>query len=477
MSTDYSFNDYDLYAVVDKSKKKSRNSEGRLDKSFSKSTTQVSNIRTDIYAEVHKIKPKSKSVYGGTKKTAFSMTTEFTGSNFEIPDEMQRSQMTQETLEDKKIGENDGPEFGHPESSLYAVISKSNDHHFREETNQNEEHDPSKNYAMQSSLSTKKYFSLFAANIVAFSFIAILSILVSVAMWKISKVEFKHSNIEEKLERLEVDMNMLRNTFFHYTNSYNANFISISNSITSLNLTVQNVKDNKQPLTEYLTSCSGIALYNPSFPSGIYNIRMSPDSEKIAVYCDLNRTFGGNTTGWRRIVNLDVNNCQQGLETKYVNNSTSTCVKNIPESCTDMKYATNGFLFTKVAGRVRGYANGSMECFEPYNSSMLDHQSNYISGVSIINAAEHVWSFAAGCDCNDISNIPPFVGEDFTADEIDLTQSGDGFVNLLWESQQCNRNSTWFLKVLSYPTSEIAVKFCHDRGAELAITVLELYVQ
>ena len=477
MSTDYSFNDNDLYAVVDKSKKKSSNDEGIFDKSFSKSTTQVSNIRTDIYAKVPKIKPKSKSVYGETKKTAFAMTTEFTGSNVEIPDELQISLRTQETFEYKKRNENDGQESGNPESSLYAVIPKSNDHHSREETDQNEEYDPSKNYAVQSSR-TKKYFSLFTANIVAFSFIAILSILFSVAMWKVSKVEFEHSIFEEKLERFEEEINMLRNTFFQYMNICNANFISISNSITSVNLTVQNIKDDKQPLTEYFTSCSGIALFNSSFPSGSYGIRMSPHSENISVYCDLNRTFGDNTTGWRRIVNLDVNNCPQELSTKYINNLISTCVKNISKSCTKIKYDTNDFQYTKVAGRVRGYANGSMECFRSYNSSTkYDFQSDYLDGVTIVNTQEHIWSFTAGCDCNNISNIPPFVGEDFTADEIHMTQSGNGFVNLLWESQQCNRNSTWFLKVLSNPTSDITVRTCHDQGSELAITVLELYVQ
>ena len=75
----------------------SRNGDGRLDKSFSKSTTKVSNISIDIYAEVHKIKQKFKNVYERTKITQFTMTTEFTGSNSEIPDEVQKSQRTQES--------------------------------------------------------------------------------------------------------------------------------------------------------------------------------------------------------------------------------------------------------------------------------------------------------------------------------------------------------------------------------------------
>ena len=477
MSTDYTLNDYDLYAVVDKSKKKYRNSEGgRLDKSFSKSTTQVSNISTDIYAEVHKMKPKSKSLYGRTNNTPFTMTSEFTVTNSELSDEVEKNQRKLESQKTFEGVGNDGQQFSRPESSLYAVIPKGGGQNKEEQLNHIEkERDLFNNESVKSSLSSRKYCGLIAANILAFSFLTVVFMITfSVVMVKLTKVEL---DFEQK--QGEVDMFM--STFVQYMNNYNANLISISHSITLLKHTVQNIigiTSINSSSPEYFTSCSEIAMFNSSFPSGNYSI-MSPTSEMLTVYCDLNRTFGGTTTGWRRIASMDVNSCPQGLETKNTNNSTRTCANNeISESCTNIFFPISGFQYTKVAGRVRGYANGSMECFESYNgTTKQDHQIYYLDGVTIVNTHEHIWSFAAGCDCNNISNIPPSVGEDFTADETDLTQSGDGFVNLLWESQQCNKNSTWFLKVLSYSTSDITVRICHDRGSELAITVLELYVQ
>ena len=58
-----------------------------------------------------------------------------------------------------------------------------------------------------------------------------------------------------------------------------------------------------------------------------------------SVYCDMNRTFGGNSTGWMRVAELDVNNCPPGLRHE-ITSSVHTCVvieKNA-DCCTEINY-------------------------------------------------------------------------------------------------------------------------------------------
>ena len=62
----------------------------------------------------------------------------------------------------------------------------------------------------------------------------------------------------------------------------------------------------------YLSSCSNIARLNSSNVSGNYIVRSSAGVLR-SVYCDMNRTFGGNSIGWMRVAELDVNNCPPGL--------------------------------------------------------------------------------------------------------------------------------------------------------------------
>ena len=46
--------------------------------------------------------------------------------------------------------------------------------------------------------------------------------------------------------------------------------------------------------------------------------------EECLLYCNLTRTFGGTSNGWKRVAELDVNNCPPGMRTETVSTST-TC--------------------------------------------------------------------------------------------------------------------------------------------------------
>ena len=113
-----------------------------------------------------------------------------------------------------------------------------------------------------------KYPGIFVHNV-------ILLIIFSVVMLKLTKVEL---DFERKQE---VDIFM--STFVQYMNNYNANIIGISYSITLLIHIVQSIigiRNINRPSPEYFISCSEIAMFNSSFPSGNFSI-LSPNIEII----------------------------------------------------------------------------------------------------------------------------------------------------------------------------------------------------
>ena len=104
--------------------------------------------------------------------------------------------------------------------------------------------------------------------------------------------------------------------------------------------------------------------------------------------------------------------------------------------------------------------------------------SIYLDGVSVSFNNEHVWSFAAGCFCdedtdnnNNNPNKPLFVGNDYTC---------SSFRDMWVSKQQCISDSSWFFKMLPNTTSNITVRVCRDQASSVedtALTELELYIQ
>ena len=169
---------------------------------------------------------------------------------------------------------------------------------------------------------------------------------------------------------------------------------------------VHEVQSNKFPLNDYfLYSCLEIAKLNYTYLSGKYIVR-SPNGVMRSVYCDLNRTFGGNSTGWMRMAKLDVDNCPVRFSTKIFTNSSIACSVSMHSlMCTKFSAPIYNMKYTQISGRLKGYQKGSLDCFNemaqlviqrPINS---DISSNYLDFISITSNGEHVWSFAAGCKC------------------------------------------------------------------------------
>ncbi len=258
---------------------------------------------------------------------------------------------------------------------------------------------------------------------------------------------------------------------------------SINSSISDIYEILNNVNGNLSSLhtnfqaDRYLSSCSDILQQDSTNPSGRYIVRSS-NGVLRSVYCDMTNTFGGDSIGWMRVAKLDVNNCPMGLETQNFSGNITTCVQSTYSGkCSEIIYSVNNIQYSKVTGRVRGYQIGTPDGFTRITTRTT---VNYVDGIRILNTDnEHIWTFAAGCDCN--SRKPPFIDSDYSCDRHAGCRVRRFCNTLLWNSQRCGEPSTpWFLKTLNPTTANIQVGICRDDNSNdenLAITQIELYVQ
>ena len=184
-----------------------------------------------------------------------------------------------------------------------------------------------------------------------------------------------------------------------------------------------------------------------------------------------------------RVAELDVNNCPCGLRHEITNNSVHTCVViEDNEGCTEINYPVYNLSYTQITGQIRGYqiksSDGFVSVGDPRPTNFMNLNSNYLDGVSISTNGLHVWSFAAGCNCRNTTNKPTIIGEDYTCDGVQAAEND--YYELLWPSQLCGKNATWFHKILPPTTTDIKVRICRDQNREdedLAIKTLELYIK
>ena len=338
----------------------------------------------------------------------------------------------------------------------------------------------------------------------AFAVIFIFAMIVVVSMVIALFVQMKtlqemSRELQKSVEKLNHDKNITK-VQTNQSHLYNL-VLSINNKIKHFNVPLINVPEavndfnsaqnntSSKILTSfspilhfYLSSCSAIARLNSSYVSGNYIVKSSTRVLR-SVYCDMNRTFGGNSTGWIRVAELDVNNCPSGLR-HQITSSVYTCVVTEGTAgCTEINYPVYNLTYTQITGQVRAYQVKSSDGFESHNrriprpTNFTDLYNNYLDGVSISTNGQHVWSFAAGCNCLNTNNKPTIIGQDYTCDGVARDTS---YVGILWASQQCARNSTWFYNVISPTSTDIKVRICRDENRsneDLALKTLELYIQ
>ena len=293
-----------------------------------------------------------------------------------------------------------------------------------------------------------------------------------------------HNLLSHQLEFSEL---LQQNNVSKYTTKQNFLFLNNQcyHEIASLNSSVQlAVNDLKRivlPIISYNQTCPEIAKSCNDYSSGDYILKLSAEAIRT-VYCDMTSTLGGSTSGWMRIAKLDVDNCPQGFNTT-IYDSVNTCIRSDSSAgCTEINYSTRNVRYTNISGAVRALSIGSLDGFNnadgnTFRSNNVNLNSNYLDGVSVSSNNKHVWSFAAGCLCdedarndNNNHNKPRFVGNDYTC----------GIFYYLWRSQQCGSDSSWFFKMLPPTTADITVRVCRDQASseeDIALTELELYAQ
>ena len=338
-------------------------------------------------------------------------------------------------------------------------------------------------------------FALLIAFIIAFNALVVSVVILFVQM----------RNLHEMNRTLQKSIGKLHHDKYEITEQTNLSnlydlVLSMDSKIKQFNISFMNIHEavndyisahnntSSEILTSfslildfYLSSCSAIARLNFSYASGNYIVRSSTGVLR-SVYCDMNRTFGGNSTGWMRVAELDVNNCSPGLRHEITNSDNTCVVIEDNASCTEIIYPVYNLTYTQIAGQIRGYQVWSSDGFVSRSAIVrpihfVDLKTNYLDGVSISTNGQHIWSFAAGCNCLNTHNKPTIIGQDYTCDGVEASESV--YNELLWASQQCGKNSTWFYKVLPPTTTDIKVRICRDQFREdedLAIKKLELYI-
>ena len=288
--------------------------------------------------------------------------------------------------------------------------------------------------------------------------------------------------------QLEFRELLQQNNASKYTTKQNFSFLDnqcyhkIASLNSSVQLAVNYLKRVALPILSYNQTCAEIAKSSNDYSSGDYILKLSAEAIRT-VYCDMTNTLGGSTSGWMRIAKLDVDNCPKGLNTT-IRNSVNTCIRSESSAgCTEIHYSTHNVRYSNISGAVRALAIGYLDGFNNADgntsrSNNVNLNSNYLDGVSVSSNNEHVWSFAAGCYCDEVirnvnnnnPNKPIFVGNDFTCSTFEY----------LWRSQQCGSDSSWFFKMLPPTTADITVRVCRDQASseeDIALTELELYIQ
>ena len=202
---------------------------------------------------------------------------------------------------------------------------------------------------------------------------------------------------------------------------------------------------------------------------------------------------------WIEVTNFDMANSSNTCPTPWTEVSLPSRSCSSSNCTSSVKFTVSSPSFTRVCGRVTGYATGSVDAFSHYalsNTSAGDGSLDgiYLDGVSITHGfpRSHIWSFGAGhgvggyggssrCPCDNQNRIlpPSFVGDNYFCD-------GE-YNGALWDGQNCTtscclfHSPPWFKVSLPAPTSDaIEVRICTDqqsRNERVFIGALKIFVQ
>ena len=143
------------------------------------------------------------------------------------------------------------------------------------------------------------------------------------------------------------------------------------------------------------SSCAALL---PTTPSGYYWVSASNGSA-VRVYCDMTRSCGGVTGGWVRVGYLDMTNTSHQCPSDFTEHNDSnmrTCRKADTSAGCGSVMMDVPYQYSRVCGRIRAYQVGTTNAFQGRSDPSID--SNYVDGVSLTRGSprQHIWTFVSG---------------------------------------------------------------------------------
>ena len=242
------------------------------------------------------------------------------------------------------------------------------------------------------------------------------------------------------------------------------------------------------------SSCDSTKALELLYPSGTYNIGTSVSNFSL-MDCSTNTTCNGISGQWRRVAYLDMNepnmNCPGRLQAVV---NPSSCRINVSGAkCSSVVFSSNNKPYSKICGRIHAYYHGepdglSLESTRRPESTTID--DIYVDGISLtygMSSRNHIWTFSAtvaqnnnqGEYCNSCDYSPPFVGPHYFC-ELVTASPNTCPTQELWNGGENCRDGEVFYRNLSMPASEdLEMRVCRDQlstDEDILLSYVEIFV-
>ena len=282
------------------------------------------------------------------------------------------------------------------------------------------------------------------------------------------------SNFSSKLENARQQISS------EIVDTINATQSSVDNLATSIANSIQAKYE--------FESCVIINTFSLPFSTGEYLIQTS-DNNVTRMNCTL-YTCDGVSGGWKRVAYLDVNDpsasaCPNGLQRR---DSPLSCRRtDTGGGCSAVTYAINDN-YKCIFGRINALQVGTPDGFQRHGLSRPEKPTlndNYVDGVSLTRGSSprtHIWTYIATApSCTSCSmRFPAFLdSSQYTCDANSGCTVNQVCGNLLWDGNECEGTTT-FYRQLPQPTSDdIEMRVCRDENRDnedFLLTFIEMYV-